>query len=113
MNLQNQNHSIGNILHHGKPHQIVPRDAQDAAFDEDVMPLVLNYLQNEGNNIIYLYGEFDIWTSCAVELTGKTNAIKLTLKGKGHLFDIKDFSVNEKEKIYTAIENWLQIVIKR
>jgi hypothetical protein len=91
----------------------VPKEAQNAAFNGEVMPLVLSYLQNEGNNIIYVYGEFDIWTSCDVELLGKTNAIKLKLKGKGHQFDIMDFPVNEKEKIYTSLENWLQIEIER
>jgi len=91
----------------------VPKEAQNAAFNGEVMPLVLSYLQNEGNNIIYVYGEFDIWTSCEVELSGKTNAIKLKLKGKGHQFDIMDFPANEKEKIFTSLENWLQIEIER
>jgi hypothetical protein len=91
----------------------VPEDAQGAVFDGRVMPLVLEYLQNEGNNIIYLYGEFDIWNSCAVELKGKTNAIKLIIKGKGHLFDIMDLKENEKNIIFTALEDWLQIKIGR
>jgi hypothetical protein len=91
----------------------VPKEAQNAAFNGEVMPLVLSYLQNEGNNIIYVYGEFDIWTSCEVELSGKTNAIKLKLKGKGHQFDIMNFPANEKEKIFTSLENWLQIEIER
>jgi hypothetical protein len=91
----------------------IPGDAQGAVFDGRAMPLVLENLQNEGNNIIYLYGEFDIWTSCAVELTGKTNAIKLIIKGKGHLFDIMDLEENEKNIIFTALEDWLQIKIER
>ncbi|OGU56838.1 MAG: hypothetical protein A2V66_10645 [Ignavibacteria bacterium RBG_13_36_8] len=89
----------------------VPKDAPVTDFNSDTMPMVLNYLQNNGNNIIYLYGEFDIWTSCAVELFDKTNAIKLILKGKGHLFDIKDFPVSEKNIVYTALEDWLQLEI--
>jgi len=91
----------------------VPKDARNATFRKDVMPTILNYLQNEGNNIIYLYGEYDIWTSCAIELTGKTNAIKLIARDKGHVFDIKDFGLTEKEKIYAALEHWLGIEIRR
>lgn len=91
----------------------VPKEARNTTFQKDVMPTILNYLQNEGGNIIYLYGEYDVWTSCAVELTGKTNAVKLIARDKGHLFDIKDLGLPEKEKIYSTLENWLGIEIRR
>ncbi|HUV29458.1 MAG TPA: S28 family serine protease [Acidobacteriota bacterium] len=91
----------------------VPKDARNATFRKDVMPTILNYLQNEGNNILYLYGEYDMWTSCAVELTGNTNAVKLIARDKGHVFSIVDFGLPEKEQIYTALEDWLGIEIRR
>jgi len=90
----------------------VPKDAPKAVFNGDLMPSVLSYLQREGNNIVYLYGEYDIWTSCAVELTGQTNALRLILKGKGHRFDIKDFPAEEKARIFMALEDWLHIKIQ-
>jgi len=91
----------------------VPKDVHHAIFNNEAMSAILDFLQNKGNNIIYLYGEYDVWTSCAVELTGKTNALKLVIKEKGHLFDIKDLSVAEKNKIYTTLEGWLQVKIKK
>lgn len=90
----------------------VPAEAKNAEFNKDVMPAVLNFLQNNGNNIIYLYGEFDIYTSCAVELTGKTNAIKLIANGFGHQFNIGDFRENEKAIVYNALEKWLNTRLK-
>jgi len=90
----------------------VPTEAKNAGFNKDVMPAVLNFLQNSGDNIIYLYGEFDIYTSCAVELTGKTNAIKLIANGFGHQFNIGDFSENQKAVIYNALETWLNNKLK-
>ena len=83
----------------------IPKDAPRAVFNRDVMIQVLNYLRQEGNNIIYLYGEKDVWTACAVELTGQTNALRLILKGKGHRFDIKDFPAGDQERIFAALEN--------
>ena len=91
----------------------VPEDARNATFRKDVMSTVLNYLQNEGSNILYLYGEYDIWTSCAVELTGKTNAVKLIARDKGHVFDIADLGLPEKEQVLTALEDWLGVEIRR
>jgi len=89
----------------------VPPDAPKGVFNKEIMPRILDYLQQEGNNIIYLYGEFDIWTAGAVALTGKTNALRLILKGKGHHFNIKDLPAGEKEKIFAALENWLRLEI--
>ncbi|MCD4731220.1 MAG: hypothetical protein K8R74_11495, partial [Bacteroidales bacterium] len=39
-------------------------------FNPSTMQDVNTWLQNEGNNIIYIYGEIDPWTAGAVELTG-------------------------------------------
>ncbi|MDH4270449.1 MAG: hypothetical protein OEW18_00580 [Candidatus Aminicenantes bacterium] len=91
----------------------VPQDARNATFRKEVMPAILNDLQNEGRNIIYLYGEYDIWTSCAVEPTGKTQALKFIARDKGHLFDIKDLGLPEREQIHAALESWLGIEIRR
>jgi len=85
----------------------MPKDAPPFVFQRELMPSVLRFLQTEANNIIFLYGEYDIWTSCAVELNGKTNALRFILKGKGHQFKIKDFSAEEQEKILSALRNWL------
>lgn len=90
----------------------VPRDAPKGVFNKDVMSRILDDLQREGNNIIYLYGELDIWTAGAVSLTGKTNALRLVVKGKGHQFTIKDLPAEEKEKIFAALEDWLHMEIK-
>jgi hypothetical protein len=91
----------------------VPQEARNATFRKEVMPSILDYLRNEGRNIIYLYGEYDIWTSCAVEPTGKTNALQFIARDKGHQFDIKDLEEPEREQIYAALENWLGIDIRR
>lgn len=90
----------------------VPKDARNATFRKDVMLSVLNYLQNDGDNIIYLYGEHDMWTSCAIELTGQTNSIRFVAKDKGHVFNILDLELPEREQVYTALEEWLGVKIQ-
>lgn len=86
----------------------VPMNERKMDFNKNVMTEILNYLQNFGNNIIYLYGEYDVWTSCSVELNGRTNALKYILKGKGHRFNIKDFPESERNEIVTTLKNWLR-----
>lgn len=90
----------------------VPPDAPKGVFNKDVMLRILDYLQREGDNIVYLYGEYDIWTAGAVSLTGRTNALRLIVKGKGHHFNIKDLPVEEQEQVFAALEHWLQMEIR-
>ena len=74
-----------------------------------VMQDIIEWLQNEGNNIIYIYGGVDAWTGAAVEPTTKTNALKLVIPGARHDVRIKDFSEAEKQKNFTTLEAWLNI----
>jgi len=78
-------------------------------FNPAVMQDVLQWLQTEGNNIIYIYGELDPWTAGAVEPTAQTNAIKIVQAGANHYIDIAD--LDQKTLVYTALESWLGVEI--
>jgi hypothetical protein len=53
-------------------------DGADTTYNYQSMKDVNNFLQNKGNNIIYIYGENDPWSASAVQLIqGKTNALKM------------------------------------
>jgi hypothetical protein len=78
-------------------------------FDPAVMQDVLQWLQTEGNNIIYIYGELDPWTAGAVELTGQTNALKIVQPGANHYINIVD--LDEKALVYSTLESWLGVQI--
>ena len=90
----------------------VPADGRKDTFHKDAMLQVLDNLQNEGNNILYLYGENDIWTSCAVEISHTTNAVKIIAEGKGHKFNISDLKTSERELVYRSLKNWLGIELE-
>jgi hypothetical protein len=78
-------------------------------FNPAIMIDVLNWLETEGNNIIYIYGELDPWTAGAVEPSGQTNALKIVQAGANHYITIAD--LDEKALIYSALESWLGITI--
>jgi len=71
------------------------------------------WLQNEGNNIIYIYGEYDPWTACAVQLTGRTNALKIVKKAGSHGTKIRDLSPEQQQAVYRTLEEWLGVTIAR
>lgn len=77
------------------------------------MRAVNNFLQTNGNNIIYIYGEYDPWSASAVQLiSDKTNALKMVKAGGNHRTRIKSFDDKEKEKIYGKLEDWLDVKIE-
>ena len=82
-------------------------------FNPEVMQDINNWIQNEGNNFIFIYGGNDPWSSTSVNLTGNTNSIKMVLPGGSHRTRIRNFPDADKEKIYSKLEEWLDIKIKR
>jgi hypothetical protein len=91
---------------------LVPKDAK-VKFDCSVMNDVNTWLQKKGNNIIYIYGGNDTWNSTSIQLLGQTNSIKMVKKGGSHGTRISSFDGEQKEKIYSTLESWLGIKIKR
>ena len=91
---------------------LVPKDAK-IKYDCSVMQDVNNWLQKHGENILYIYGGNDAWSATSIQLLGLTNAVKMVKKGGSHGTRIKSFDGEEKEKIYSTLENWLEIKIKR
>lgn len=82
-------------------------------FKIEIMKKMSDWILDNGNNILYIYGSFDPWYATAVETGEKTNAVKMVLEGANHGTRIRHFEGEEKEKIYTALEDWLEVKINR
>ncbi len=78
-------------------------------FNPNTMQDINTWLQSEGNNIIFLYGETDPWTAGAVELTGQTNAVKIIQPGANHSIILSN--LDQKELVYSTLEEWLGIEV--
>jgi hypothetical protein len=76
-------------------------------FDPEPMQTVSALLSEKGNNIIYLYGERDPWTACAVEPNSNTNAIRIIVQHTGHNFGIEDIEESDRRNVLEALNNWL------
>ena len=85
----------------------------DITFNPKTMKDLNDWLQSEGDNIIYIYGELDPWSGTAVEVTDQTNALKMVLKSGNHFTCINTFPKDEQEKILTTLEDWLDVIIQR
>jgi hypothetical protein len=91
---------------------LAPRNTQ-LQFNPNVMYNVYTFLRDFGSNIIYIYGETDLWSSTAMELSGKTNAIKIVKKGGSHRTRIGNLDPEQRELVYSTLEGWLGVKIER
>jgi len=71
------------------------------------IPDVLHWVQTQGNDIILVYGGADPWTGGAIELTGQTNALKITLPGASHRVRIADLP--ERDLVMATLGNWVGV----
>jgi hypothetical protein len=93
--------------------KIFLQDGVDPEFNYPLMQKINTWVQKHGNNFLFIYGEYDTWSATAVQLTGETNAVKMVKKGGAHKTRINSFSEEEKEKIYSTLEEWLDIEVER
>jgi len=90
----------------------IPRNS-NPQFACSLMQDINTWVQKHGNNMLFIYGGNDTWSATAVELTGETNSIKMVKEGGSHRTRINNFSDEEKEIIYSTLEDWLDYKIVR
>jgi hypothetical protein len=78
------------------------------AYDPELSLEVERYLASDGDNFIFIYGEYDTWSATAVSTTGNTNS-KIFVKEKGsHRTRINNMPEDQREEIYGMIQQYLQ-----
>jgi hypothetical protein len=90
----------------------IPEDSRPV-FNCSLMHTINTWLQKNGNNMLFIYGEYDTWSATAIELTGETNAVKMVKDKGSHRTRIRSFEGEKLEKIYTTLEDWTGGKIER
>lgn len=79
------------------------------SYDSSVMQDVLNWLQNSGNNIIYIYGGQDPYTIASVNPKGSTNSLQFIQPGIDHGCRISDLS--QRQQVVNTLSAWLGVTV--
>jgi hypothetical protein len=82
-------------------------------FDPATMDRVYRFLQYEADRVVYIYGELDTWAATQVPLIGRTDAVKIVVRGAHHGVGVRDFSPEQKELYYGTLERWLGLTLPR
>ena len=73
------------------------------------MQQVDNFIRHEAENMIFIYGETDPWSSTAVDLTYNTNSIKIVKPGGSHTTRINNLPEEQKMLVIETLKDWLEI----
>ncbi len=94
------------VVHNPTNMRFAPKNVE-IEFDENYIKEVRAFIENQGKNILYIYGEYDTWGACAPNPKAHVDALKMILKEGSHLTRIKDFSEEDQQIIYDKLQNWL------
>jgi len=94
----------------GNPnYEMVAPSGVTYSFNSTTIPDIYNWLQNNGNRIIYIYGENDPWSAGAIKLTGAADALFIMQKGTNH--KVKIVNLDNPDIVFDALRDWLGITI--
>jgi len=84
----------------------------DTTFNDKTLPFLHDFVQNRGDQMLYVYGELDTWTATGVtKITGSADALVMILKGGYHGASIRAFPEDERQKIYDTLTRWLGFTV--
>ena len=88
---------------------MAPRIEGGYHYNPETLKTVREFISQKGNNIIYIYGEYDPWSAAAAEPGEKTNAIKIMAPGESHNVRIAGLNAAQKAQVYEALEKWMSV----
>lgn len=82
-------------------------------FTGELVRKVYTWVNEHGNNMVYINGDADTWSATAVRPSGKTNAVFFFLPGKDHgQARIRNMSDAERTKLVNTLEEWLGLELE-
>ena len=84
----------------------------DTTFNPNTLKYMHDFVQNRGDNMLYIYGEYDTWTATGVtKITGPADALVMIQPGGYHGARITAFPEEMQTKIYATLSRWLGFAV--
>lgn len=84
----------------------LPEDV-DLSFNEELSLDIQEYLSDEAENYIFIYGEYDTWSATAVTSIGDANSKIYFKEGGSHRTRIRNLPEEQQEEVYSTLESFL------
>lgn len=83
-------------------------ESVDLSFNEELSVDLQLYLNEEAENYIFIYGEYDTWSATAVTSIGDSNSKIFFKEGGSHRTRINNMPKEQKEEVYTTLGSFLR-----
>jgi hypothetical protein len=80
-------------------------------YDPAPMEKVDKFVRHEGENMVFIYGEWDPWSAPGVQITGKTNTFKVVKPEGSHRTRIRNLPEEQQIMVLEALGEWLDCEI--
>jgi hypothetical protein len=77
-----------------------------ASYDPSAMADIDDWVQSEGERLLFIYGQNDPWTEGAFELGGAADSLLLVAPGMNHGASIADLEPGDQSTALDALERW-------
>ncbi len=67
------------------------------------------FVRHEAKNMIFIYGEYDAWSSTSVDLSYNSNNLKIVKPKGSHRTRINNLPQNQKELVISTLKKWLGV----
>ena len=82
-------------------------ESVDLSFNEGLSVDLQLYLNEEAENFIFIYGEYDTWSATAVTSVGDTNSKIFFKEGGSHRTRISNMPEEQKEEVFSTLGSFL------
>jgi hypothetical protein len=84
----------------------IPEDVE-IPFNDELSPRLQEYISENGENFIFIYGEYDTWSATAVTSAGNTNSKIFFKEGGSHRTRINNMPEAQKKEVFSTLESFL------
>jgi len=85
----------------------LPEGVEEVTYNYEAMHDINQWIQTEGNYMLYIYGKNDAYFATAVEPSKNTNAVRMVNPKGCHTTRIETFPDNMKKEIYKILQDWM------
>lgn len=90
----------------------VPQTIPSKTFDSSFTAHIINWLNEKGNNLLYIYGSRDTWSACRVMVSDKVNAKSFMIPNANHFeARVKNMPPSMKEEFAEAVSKMLGVKV--
>jgi hypothetical protein len=78
-------------------------------YDPVPMQKVDCFVRHEAKNMIFIYGEYDAWSSTSVNLTYNSDNLKIVKPKGSHRTRINNLPEKQKELVISTLKEWMEV----